>query len=467
MFSSTYSRGRCCASVRGYLGGTGAVTAHTVRTLHHRLVDVVIVLALEPPLFGTLELRAGELVVDFGDGTVGVTRRALITVVRARPEIHLLGLGEHLNRFELAVVPALLVRYTLVRRSVCVTHTLSLVDRSRSPGLGACRPRLAHSSTDARSSRPWHRSFAYLRATGSGDVSRRDRDPAPDFPPRSRSRPVPLLPHEGSQLRLAVGVERSELAVRFEAEPRVRLFAEDVVDEPVVPVLGVGNTTAEYRLGDALAVRLDPFADQPAGREDVLIRPVGISAPCRSTTTWSIRSVRRPAPALSPVSYPTTGTPDVTLTPAASSASYSNSSRRIPGDSAAPSGPRRRRHRACLPDRLGRRRLVRRRGSRETRPVARPRSGLERPLRALARTRLSGGSRDGFVPVEEVGVSGHFRVVSGDAGKPQCHAAAVEGDACGLEMGRGERRVEVGKRLDADQQGVAVVARQSGSRRGG
>jgi len=85
---------RCCASGRGDVRWAGTVTAHAVRALHHRVVDVVIVLALEPPLLGALELRPGELVVYLGDGTVRIAGRALVAVVRTRPKVHLLGLGK-------------------------------------------------------------------------------------------------------------------------------------------------------------------------------------------------------------------------------------------------------------------------------------------------------------------------------------------------------------------------------------
>jgi len=76
----------------------------------------VIVLALEPPLLGALELRPGELVVYLGDGTVRIAGRALVAVVRTRPKIHLLGLGKDLNRLELVVA-----RW-VVGRSFCVAH---------------------------------------------------------------------------------------------------------------------------------------------------------------------------------------------------------------------------------------------------------------------------------------------------------------------------------------------------------
>src|SRR5699024_10382788 len=70
-------------------GGTGVVTAHAVRTGGDRVVYRVVLLALESPLFGSLELRAGALVVDLGDRTGCIARRTLVTVVRARAEVHL------------------------------------------------------------------------------------------------------------------------------------------------------------------------------------------------------------------------------------------------------------------------------------------------------------------------------------------------------------------------------------------
>jgi len=83
----------------------------------------------------------------------------------------------------------------------------------------------------------------------------------------------------------------------------------------------------------------------------------------------------------------------------------------------------------------------------------------------LAGGRLTERRRHGFVVVEQVRVPGDFRVVSSDAGEPNRDAAGLEGDARRLEVGRRQRRFEVRQRLEADEQGVAVVAREPGGGR--
>ena len=71
-----------------HVGRTGRVTAHAVRARRDGLVDVVVALALEPPLLGPLELRPGEVVVHLRDRTGRVAGGALVAVVRAGAEVH-------------------------------------------------------------------------------------------------------------------------------------------------------------------------------------------------------------------------------------------------------------------------------------------------------------------------------------------------------------------------------------------
>jgi hypothetical protein len=68
------------------------------------------------------------------------------------------------------------------------------------------------------------------------------------------------------------------------------------------------------------------------------------------------------------------------------------------------------------------------------------------------------------VVLQELRVAGDLRVRPEIAGEPDGLAARVEGDARRFQMVGRERGVEVGQRLEADEQGGAFVAREPGGR---